>query len=289
MSFVHEAMRCNINYHKPRSSTHRHAHGRLLKQSNQRARQRSAIFALPFVPPVCFDAVCQANADRAFLIAISVPLVTAAAAIAHKVRRPPEANNAERAFEDPETGNVFFTDAGVQPERDKTGQLAFRVVSYTPWPVDADYAGERIRIDVGPIKKRLPRTFVFSKVLPGPSEILAVTLPRPLGIVLEYDERRKRAVVVDLIEGSYADQRRKVSGMNQALSQAILPGDVLRGVTCTTIVYPTKALFGAIPPERHIVVYGADNMKFAEISGALKRGEVKDGEVTVIVERKMQT
>lgn len=30
-------------------------------------------------------------------------------------------------------------------------------------------------------------------------------------------------------------------------------GDVLRGVTCTNFVYPTKALFGAVPPERHIV------------------------------------
>lgn len=30
-------------------------------------------------------------------------------------------------------------------------------------------------------------------------------------------------------------------------------GDVLRAVTCTNFVYPTKALFGAVPPQRHIV------------------------------------
>lgn len=30
-------------------------------------------------------------------------------------------------------------------------------------------------------------------------------------------------------------------------------GDVLRGATCTNFVYPTKALFGAVPPERHVV------------------------------------
>jgi hypothetical protein len=30
-------------------------------------------------------------------------------------------------------------------------------------------------------------------------------------------------------------------------------GDVLRGVTCTNFVYPTRALFGAVPPQRHVV------------------------------------
>eukprot|EP00983_Pelagomonas_calceolata_P073447 1152133-Pelagomonas_calceolata.AAC.1 len=30
-------------------------------------------------------------------------------------------------------------------------------------------------------------------------ELLLVTLPRPLGIVFEYDERRKQAIVVDLV------------------------------------------------------------------------------------------
>jgi hypothetical protein len=28
---------------------------------------------------------------------------------------------------------------------------------------------------------------------------------------------------------------------------------VLRGVTCTNFVYPTRALFGAVPPQRHVV------------------------------------
>ncbi len=44
---------------------------------------------------------------------------------------------------------------------------------------------------------------------PG-SDILLVTLPRPLGVVLEWDERRKRAVVVDLVEGTAAEQRSRV-------------------------------------------------------------------------------
>lgn len=28
---------------------------------------------------------------------------------------------------------------------------------------------------------------------------------------------------------------------------------MLRAATCTNFVYPTKALFGAVPPQRHIV------------------------------------
>jgi hypothetical protein len=31
-----------------------------------------------------------------------------------------------------------------------------------------------------------------------------------------------------------------------------LAGDLLRAVTCTCPVWPTKALFGAVAPERHI-------------------------------------
>lgn len=56
------------------------------------------------------------------------------------------------------------------------------------------------------------RTFVFPKVLPQPSEIVCVELHRPLGIVFEYDEKRKRAVAVGYVEGGNAEQRRKVGG-----------------------------------------------------------------------------
>lgn len=37
------------------------------------------------------------------------------------------------------------------------GLLAFRAISYTPWPVPTDYDGDRIRIPVGPIRDRKPR------------------------------------------------------------------------------------------------------------------------------------
>lgn len=54
------------------------------------------------------------------------------------------------------------------------------------------------------------RTFVFEKLLPHPSKLIKVTLPRPLGIVFEEDERRQRVVVGSFVEGGLAEQEYKV-------------------------------------------------------------------------------
>ncbi|GIL78528.1 hypothetical protein Vretifemale_7945 [Volvox reticuliferus] len=90
---------------------------------------------------------CQEATDRAFLIAMAVPLLVAAAAAAYVLRPPPADLTASgRIFEDPATGTRFEAPEGVTPERDKNGELAFRPISYTPWPVDQDYEGERVRI-----------------------------------------------------------------------------------------------------------------------------------------------
>ncbi len=46
----------------------------------------------------------------------------------------------------------------------------------------------------------------------------------------------------------------QIASINTSLkAEAVLPGDLLRAVTATNFVYPTKALFGASAPERHIV------------------------------------
>ncbi|KAG2427599.1 hypothetical protein HXX76_012253 [Chlamydomonas incerta] len=243
---------------------------------------------LSFTSPVCFSQSCQEATDRAFLIALAVPLVVAALSIAYALRPPPpELIESGRVFEDRATGTRFEAPEGVSPERDKNGELAYRPISYTPWPVDQSYEGERVRIAVGPVADRQLRTYVFARSLAVPSDILTVTLPRPLGVVLEYDERFRRATVVDLIEGTNADQRRKRASLNaDAATEAVLPGDVLRAVTATNFVYPTRALWGAQAPERHIVVYGADRQVWSSVCGALKKGEVKDGEVTLVLERR---
>jgi len=51
---------------------------------------------------------------------------------------------------------------------------------------------------------------VFEKALPGDSELVAVTLPRPLGVVFEYEEPKKRAFVAGFVPGGNAEQRQKV-------------------------------------------------------------------------------
>ena len=67
----------------------------------------------------------------------------------------------------PLAGTVFEAPKGTQPERDHLGELAFRAVSYTPWPLEQGAVGERLRIDVGQPGKTQPRTYVFSKVRPS--------------------------------------------------------------------------------------------------------------------------
>eukprot|EP00882_Tetradesmus_deserticola_P006919 GHRQ01007289.1.p1 GENE.GHRQ01007289.1~~GHRQ01007289.1.p1 ORF type:complete len:321 (+),score=76.04 GHRQ01007289.1:173-1135(+) len=264
------------------------------RQNTQPRRACFLTHALPFdlmvVPGMCFTQECQANADRTFLLALAIPLVAAAAVVAYLLRPPPqELKDSGQVFEDEATGFSFYApEDGTVPERDKNGNLAFRAISYTPWPVPSDFEGERLRIDVGPIAAREARTFVFNRLLPQPSELVTVTLPRPMGVVFQYDKRTKQAVVADVVEGSAAEQRRKVAGLNRSLDrESVQDGDILRGVTCTNFVYPTRALFGAVPPQRHVVVYGADKQTWASIRGALRKGEPKDGPVTLVLERRV--
>lgn len=212
------------------------------------------------------------------------------------------------------------------------GELAFRAVSFTPFPVEADVPGERIRVNVGPAGACQPRTFVFDKLLeasadppatsarppapaassrsgravtvadlappvaaPAParrrrSQLITVTLERPLGLIIEEDVSAKRAVVADIVDGSRAAQRAKLAGFDRARrADAALPGDVVRAFTATNLVYPTKSLiFGMQPPQRQVVMFGADGQKWERVSAALKLGLVEDGPVTLVLERAVE-
>ena len=66
-------------------------------------------------------------------------------------------------FGDPAAGAYFQAAEKQTPERDKFGKLAYRAVSYTPWPVEANAEGERVRVAVGPQGKESLRTFVFER------------------------------------------------------------------------------------------------------------------------------
>ncbi|KAK9847847.1 hypothetical protein WJX84_009427 [Apatococcus fuscideae] len=229
---------------------------------------------------------CQQAADRAFLIALALPLVGLAFAVFWNLRTPDAKPDEGEVFRDPESGAFFQgPEPGVLPERDSRGELAFRPLSYTPWPVEAAEAqeGERIRVDVGPISRRSPRTFVFDRLLSQPSQILSVTLPRPVGIVFEEDKRKGRAKICGFVPGSNADKQAKVAKLSQ--QQCPRVGDVLRACTCTTFVFPTRSLLGAQPPVRTIIMYGADGQTWAKVATALKKGDKSDGAVTLVLER----
>jgi hypothetical protein len=239
-------------------------------------------------PPACFDAQCQASKDAIFAASLITPVLAFAAIAAFIFRR---SRKSENSFEDPDTGATFEAPEGTEPIRDRYGELAFRAVSYTPWPVKAgeNDAGEAIRIEVGTVGATQLRTFLFDKILPQPSQLVVIKLPRPLGIVFEEDTRMGRAVLAEIVPGGHADQRSKRASLDLSLaSTAPKEGDILRACTATNIVYRTGALLlGAQTPERAIVVYGADNEKWPAVATALKRGLVADGEVTLVLERKV--
>ena len=74
---------------------------------------------------------------------------------------------AQQVFHDPDTGTLFGMQNGRLPERDRNGELAFRAISYTPWPItEQELEGERLRIPVGPVNQRELRTFVFPRYPP---------------------------------------------------------------------------------------------------------------------------
>eukprot|EP00891_Asterochloris_glomerata_P000963 jgi/Astpho2/963/Aster-x0035 len=127
-------------------------------------------------------------------------------------------------------------------------------------PVQEGVAGERVRIEVGPIKQTAARTFVFDRRLQGPSKLIQVVLPRPMGVIFEEDARHQQAVVVGFVKGSIAEQKMKVAKMNSSLLDACpKEGDILRACTCTTFV-----------------------------ANALKRGDKDDGLVSLVLERPLE-
>lgn len=247
--------------------------------------QSSLYESLAFVRGICFDRQCQEAADKTFLTVTLIPLLGLLIAIILRFR-PAAAENLDndQVFDDPATGVYFESPDGTIPERDRKGELAFRPVSFTPWPVEAGTPGERLRIDVGPASETSPRTFIFDRRIID-SDILKVTLPRPMGLVFEEDKVKGQVVVADFVEGSEAEKRNKVAKLNQSWRSVAQVGDVLRACTCTNLVYATRSLLGVKAPVRTIVVYGADNQKWPKVLAALKAGSRSDGEVTLVLER----
>jgi len=278
--------------HPPRSLWNPHAY-LVVATAGQRSRRTPAachsipdLHLLAFVPQVCFTQECQQEADREFLSVVVPGLTAVAGLFAYLFFRPPP--KGDRFFQDPDTQMVFEAPENGAVGRDKKGALIYKVVSYTPYPCQEDVGGERLRIDVGPLQEMEPRTFVFEKILPSPSQLVQVSLPRPLGIVFEEDASNSRAVVAEFLQGSLAEREMKKAKLNKSLElSTAMQGDVLRAVTCTTLMYRPLSMFGAAKPTPNISLYSADGQPWPAVVAALKRGAVMDGPVTLVLERRL--
>lgn len=112
------------------------------------------------------------------------------------------------------------------PTLDAKGDPAFCVAGWTPAPAPEGGAGTRLRIPVGRVGAREPRSFLFDRLLPT-SRLLAVALPRPLGVTFAEDKRSGRVIVDALVEQGAAARRAAAAALNPILADTVLaPGDV---------------------------------------------------------------
>jgi len=249
-------------------------------------------------PPVrvagqCFDAACQAAQDRAFALGVLAPLAAAAAgAVAWARAKPSPPSGGGTLLTDEETGTVFVAAPGAEVAGDGRGQLTLTVAGYTPSPASAREVASSacVKVAVGPVGARAPRAFAFQRALPTPSRVLAISLPRPMGVVFAEASPAsgdKRVVVDSLVERGEAGRRAAAASLNPALADtALRPGDLLRAVTATTFVFKgAAALAGFSPPTREVVLFGADGEAWPRVREALRRGDVADGDVAVVVVR----
>lgn len=107
-----------------------------------------------------------------------------------------------------------------------------------------------------------------------------------MGPPFEEDPAAGTAVVGDVVEGSAASRRNAVAKLRGTeATDAVLPGGVPRACTAINFVYGPGGLAGVAPPQRTVVLFGADGEAWPKVLGALKRNAVSDGPVTLVFER----
>jgi len=147
-------------------------------------------------------------------------------------------------------------------ERDDAGRMVYAARGFfydgiVPSDFNAYGITERVKVDVGIVGKKRQRKFALRKrlgirngVVGKESDIITVTMERPLGIVVERDTEGY-VRVADFVEGSRAGRAaavQKLQGLNQAGAQAPKKGDVVRAFTTTTLSYGTYWVF---PKSQH--------------------------------------
>jgi hypothetical protein len=106
--------------------------------------------------------------------------------------------------------------------------------------------GERVRVEVGPVGERKRTTFVLPLLCGAPSTLIAVTLPRPLGVVFVPDAAGG-VRVGSLVPGSVAGRAGAVARLSPDGMATPRPGDVLRAVTATVFAFTPQCA----PPGEH--------------------------------------
>jgi ribosomal protein S18 acetylase RimI-like enzyme len=200
------------------------------------------------------------------------------------------------------TQSADFSDVLEDYERDSSGRVVYAARGFFydgVRPSDAVDFGmtERVKVCVGIVGKKRERVFALRKVLGSrggvagvESDVFAVTMDRPLGVVVERDVDG-RVRVADFVEGSRAGRAAAVAqlqGLNEnSGARAARRGDVIRAFTTTTLSYgPRAQLLGDLSgTKRAVVLFGADDQPWGKTIGALKSGLVADGPVTLILER----
>ena len=234
-------------------------------------------------PPACFDQSCQAAKDSFYILSLAVPLAAFGAFLlfiaTSKREGTVEIDSAGRY-----TTKSFEVDSDDESRlaRDSAGEIMYRAIRYTPYLTEKNPSDVLVRLNVGPVNATIPQNFLFEKSRPT-SKLITVTLPRPLGIIFE--DRNGSVQIVDIVEGSGADQLWKRAKLDSSLKDSSpMVGDVLRGLTTTVVIYKEGALI-AQGPEREIVVFGCDGQKWRDTKAAMKRGYASDGDVTLVLER----
>lgn len=177
-------------------------------------------------------------------------------------------------------------------ERDSSGRMVYAPRGFYYDAVRPGEEGIRLKVDVGVVGGRRQRTFVIRKTFSFSSDVVSVTMERPLGIVFERDTEGM-VRVADMVQGSRAGRAAAVERLQgggfsgAAVVGAPRRGDVLRAFSTTTLSFgPRAQLLGDLSgTKRAVVLFGCDGQPWNKVVGALKAGLVADGPVTLLLER----
>lgn len=156
----------------------------------------------------------------------------------------------------------------------------------------------QVKIGVGPVGNLMYRTFPIARQLGPSSDIVVITLPKPLGIVFELSKTGTRRIfVVELVQGGHADRASRVDQLFEGQQRrnsvdgrviyggGVKVGDLLRATTTVNVVVD---LFGLRAPQRVVLLFEADGRTWAEAVGAIESSFVADGPVTLVLERERE-